>query len=413
MPDDLNNEDSLFEDVRAAYAEAASRSEGHEPEPVTDSEPAAESRPAPNEVTDEKRGTRRGPQKDERGRFVKRSVETVTKGEKTKEVDTGTEGPDEENDDPQPAEQAEKAAQSAGSPPPSWTVKSKSSWDQLPEHVRADIAKRETEIAQGLSALRDYKDLKPYADLAAKHNTTIKKALDHYTGIENVLKQDLGKGLAIIVQNYGLDQSRAAQLFASLAQQYGGQVPNHQRASQAPSGATPVSQPQPGDPLHNLLKPFLEPLRGEVTRLQQQLSSREAADRNASEQSLAKAIESFSVRPENRYFADLEETITRLFETGMVPFTGNHEGDLRTAYDTAAQMHPEVREALIEQRIREQADSQRQKEQEAAQKAKNASRSITGSRVPGTVTRQQPAASNGFDDIEADVRAAYRLHAQH
>jgi hypothetical protein len=393
--------DDAFEDAKAAYAEVAGKvSEA----PATDAGQSAEAPTGQSADADsgaDKRNVR-VPPKDERGRFAKKA----DKPAEAVKAETGTDDAEAEEEASQAQEKPAKAASPAGGPPPSWSVKSKSAWEQLPEAVRADIAKRETEVSQGLAALRDYKDLKPYAELAQKHNTTISAALKHYTGIEAMLRKDIGQGLAQIVQNYGLDQAKAAQLFANLAQRYGGQA----APAGTPHGAN--GQPQTGDPLYAMLKPFIDPLQNEVAQLRTKLSSREVADRNASEQSLAKSIQSFSGRPENRYFADLEETITRLFETGMVPLTGNHEGDLRTAYDTAAQMHPEVREALIDQRLQAQKDAARQLEQEAADKAKKASRSLTGSRIPGTVV-QQPSASNGHDDIEADVRAAYRLHAQH
>jgi hypothetical protein len=406
MPtDELSNDDAIFEDVRAAYAEASGRA------PATDDTPAPVARDTVTETsatgkdgTDEtKQGARALPPRGERGKFAKRDADGKEKPETAKDDKPGTETAGDDTADTE-GEDNPQAAKTAGGPPPSWTVKSKAAWDQLPDAVKADIAKRETEVAQGLSALRDYKDLKPYAEMAAKHNTTISAALKHYTGLENVLRKDLGAGLAQIVQNYGMNQQQAAQFFGTLAQRFGG--------GQTSVQPTPSGQPQPADPLQNLLKPFLDPLQNEVKTLREKLSSREVADRNASEQSLTKAISSFSVRPENRYFADLEETITRLFETGMVPLTGNHEGDLRTAYDTAAQMVPEVREALIDQRLREQVEAERKKEQEAANRARNASRSITGSRVPGTVVRPAVEA-NGHDDIEADVRAAYRMHAQY
>lgn len=400
--------DDAFDDARAAYAEVAAKSTDASATVATADtnagSPAGEKSPegGPKPVV-------RAPSKDERGRFARKTEEKPAGAEKGVEA---TEAGENEEQAPE-AQEAPSKAIPAGGPPSSWTVKSKSSWDELPEHVRADIAKREGEVSQGFAALKDYKDLKPFAEMAAKHNTTIAAALKHYTGIEGVLRKDIGQGLATIVQNYGLNQQQAAQLFTDLARKYGGSAPGPAAATPPGQNNPAGAQLNPNDPLYNILKPFIEPLQQELSNLRKTHTSREQADRNAAEQSLAKAIEVFSGRPENRYYTDLEETITRLFETGMVPLTGNHEGDLTTAYSLAAQMVPEVREALIEQRIREQKDAARLKEQEAAAKARNASRSITGSRVPGTVVQQPGQNANGFDDVEADVRAAYRQLAQH
>lgn len=411
---EISNEDELFNDTMAAFREVESKADAPA-DTVRRAEPQAK--------TGEGRGgadtARRGPAKDERGRFAPkaaRATEKPVQADKSDELSVGAEDENAAEEPQEGAEKADKPVQAAGGPPPSWSVKAKAAWDDLPADVRADIAKRESEVAQGLSALRDYKDLKPYAEMANKHGTTLKKALDSYVGIENVLKQDIGKGLALIVQNYGLDQARAAQLFASLAQQYGGHASSGVNGS---NGAAPSNHghgaPQPGDPLYNILKPFIDPLNQQITQLSSKLTSREEADRNASQQSLAKAIDTFSSKPENRFYPDLEETITRLFETGMVPLTGNHEGDLRAAYDIAAQMVPEVREALIEQRLRGSKDAERRQEQEAADRARKASRSLTGSRVPGTVTKAtEPGIKKSYDDdLAADVMAAMRLHQQH
>jgi hypothetical protein len=402
--DNMSNDDSIFEDAKAAYAEAAGRSIEAEATEPAERGSADKGADATSQNSDDKGSNRALPARGERGKFVKKGSGEPTKAHTAGSEPAETEEAEEENEAPAASVAAETATQPAGGPPPSWSVKSKSAWEQLPAEVRADIAKRETEVAQGLSSLREYKDLKPYAEMAGKQGTTIKKALDSYLGIESLLRQDIGKGLAQIVQNFGLDQAKAAALFTDLARRYGGRP-----GTQA---ALPGTTPQAGDPLHDILKPFIGPLQSEVQSLREKLTSREAADRNASEQSLAKAIEAFSARPENRYYAELEDTITKLFQSGMVPLTGNNEHDLRTAYDTAAQIVPDVREALIDQRIREQTASQRQKELGEAQRAKNASRSMGGSRVPGTVTRPATEA-NGHDDIEADVRAAYRMHAQH
>jgi hypothetical protein len=51
-------------------------------------------------------------------------------------------------------------------PPASWSISAKSAWDRLPADVRQAVAKRETEVDKGLAELRDYKDLKPFRDIA-------------------------------------------------------------------------------------------------------------------------------------------------------------------------------------------------------------------------------------------------------
>lgn len=279
----------------------------------------------------------------------------------------------------------------ADAPPGSWSAQAKTAWANLPKEVKADIARRETEVAQGFAQLKEFKDLRPYAEKAAKTGHTLATAVKYYDDMETLLKQDIGAGVAQIVQNCGLDRQKAAALFAGLAQKFGG-------TAQPAAG--------PNDPLRSILEPFLNPLQQEIAGLKSNLTSREVADRNASTQSLEKAIATFAGSAENGHFSALESTIVRLFETGMVPLTGDHAKDLRTAYDTAAQMVPEVREALIEKRAGEQLAVKQQKEREEAAKKKAASKSLNGSKTPGAVTQRRQEGRGSGDDVEADVRAA-------
>lgn len=342
--------------------------------------------------------------RDEHGRFAPKSEkaektasQTDTKPD-TKPDATADKKADDKDDGPK-IETAHK-----GGPPPSWSVKSKAAWDQLPAEVKADITKREQEVAQGLATLRDYKDLKPYAEMARQHGTTIKAALDNYVGIENVLRQNLPAGLQQIAQNFGLTQEQAGHLFLDMGQRLlGGKVPQNGAQQKQKAGIPGL---EPDDPLHEILNPVVTPLLEKISALESKLTSREQADRNAQMQSLDSQLVALSSRPEFRFANELMPHMVKLFEAGLVQRTGNFEADFKTAYDMAARLHPEVSEALIEQRLREKREAERKREQEAAEKARNASRSLSGSPTPGmTITEPTP---EGLDDVEADVRRAMR-----
>jgi hypothetical protein len=280
-------------------------------------------------------------------------------------------------------------------------------------------------MGQGLAALRDFKDLKPYAEMAAQQGTTISRALDHYIGIDNLMKRDMAGGLAMCAESYGMNHQQIGQMFANLAQRYGASVAPAAAATPAAINGSGNGQTAPAidpdDPLMEVLQPVLAPILAqlnelktnhskELTELKSYHSTRVEADRNASVQSLAQEITRFAADPKNIYFPNVEAQVALLFEKGMVPLTGNHGADLQAAYDLAVRMHPEIHQALIEKRLAAERSTARQREQEAADKARNASRSLGGSRVPGT-TVKSPAATDS-DDIEAAVRAAYRQHAQ-
>ncbi len=395
--------DDMRDDAAAAYKEVLGRinDDGHDDEPAP--APAAKEPVEPDTRSEDRprdpvtkrfvRGT--PPAKEEPLHPTTDKPVTAKTTEKKAAVE---EKPDEEGEtDP-------AAKPVVGGPPPSFSVKSKAGWDQLPDYVRADIVKREAEMQNGLAALRDFKDLKPYAELATKHNTTIKDYVDRTLRIENLLKQDLGAGISFLVQNAGYDQARAAQFFAGLAQKFGAQVPA--------GGAQPGQQQPAADPLAEMLKPLLAPIVTQLGELKTAQQSRAEADRNAQMQSLESAITTFASDPANKFFPDLEETITQLFEKGMIPLTGNHAADLKAAYDMAARMNPAVHEALIEQRLTEQKSAERQKEQDKVAKARAASRSVSGSRIPGSSVVKAEEQDDDDDDIEAQVRKAYRQHAQ-
>jgi hypothetical protein len=402
-------------------------------------EKGANDAPAPAD-----KGSDRQYNRDEGGRFAKKEGDEAAGAESSKDkpaaepekpasqpVGEAVEAPAEE-----PAQEpaAPAVASPVGSPPPGWSVKSKSDWDGLSAafpHIAADIVKREGEVAQGLAALRDYKDLKPYAEMARQSGTTLSAALQRFTTMETALRQDPAHGLMAIVHNAGLSQQRAAQLFADLAARLG--APPH--SAPQSNGARPPASLSNGtrpptigsdqnDPLVEILGPLLEqrigpleqrlderlgPVAQKLSALENHMTAVHLADQKAMERSVTEAIERFAADPAHRYFPDLEETISRLFETGMVERTADTVADLGKAYEMAAQLHPEVREALINERLKTSTAEAKAKEKEASAKAQRASRSITGSTIGATPEPAPNGKRKGVSyeaDLEADVRAA-------
>jgi hypothetical protein len=391
----LSYEAQIEADARAAYDEV---------------EKGAPTEPAGKESGDavsDKPTT--GQARDERGRFAKRDGEPLV----------GDDGKDPAAVAPsaQPAEAAAASAElspapggAQAAPPPGWSIASKAAWDALPEHIRADVIKREGEVAQGLAALRDFKDVKPYAEMAQQSGTTLSAALQRYTTMEGTLRRDPVQGMMAVAHNIGLSQHQAAQLFAQLAEVLGARPTNGHQSNGGRQPSTNGSDQN--DPLAEVIGPLIEraisPMAQQFNALQTQLTQRQQADQNAQAQSVAQAIQAFSADPKNRYFPELEETISRLFETGMVERTANAAQDLAKAYEMAAQLHPEVREVLISERLKAKTEDAKAKEKEAAAKARAASRSITGSATDGTEGLPPRRRQGSYDaDLEADVRAAF------
>jgi len=297
-----------------------------------------------------------------------------------------------------PAAPPPVAPEASVAPPPSWGVAAKTAWANLPPEVRAEIGKREVEVSNGLKALTDYKDLAPYAEMARSKGTSIKGALDHYLGFDQELQRDLTGGIAQVAESYGASPAELARMFGELAARYGGGQP--QAAQQGDDDSA----------LRELLTPYLKPLLDEVAQLRQGHQQRADADRNAQATTLKSAVDSFAADPKNVYYANVEADIARLFQGRVVPLTGNPVADLQAAYDMAVYMNPQTRRALIEQQAAADQDRRRQADTDKAAKARAASRSLGGSRISGATITEAPRAS-GHDDIEADVRAAFRAHS--
>jgi hypothetical protein len=320
-----------------------------------------------------------------------------------------------------PAAEADKnpdkpaAAAAPAAPPSSWDVAAKAAWDGLPPAVQAAIAKRESEVSSGFAQYKELQGLKPYADMATRSGTTLSAALENYVNIDQMLQQDPAQGFQRIAQGIGLDNAKAGELFARLAQQFGHQMQPaaHQPAAgAAPAGVDPQLAQVLGPQLQQLLAPHLEKIAG----LEKSLQQRTEADQNARQQQAEAIAAEFAADPKNRYYTNLENDVAALLTTGLVAGgalvkvqrTGDFRRDLQAAYDQACKLHPEVSAELSKaQRAKEDAE-RKAKEAEAAAKAKAASKSLTGNRMPGSTVKVEQPAGGGHDDIEADVRAAMR-----
>jgi hypothetical protein len=392
---------SVRDSVRAAFDKLAK--DAGEPKPVDPAKPAA--------------ATNRDPAT---GRFAAKPAQP---GEPAAQEPSAASEPA-KPDEAKPSD-TRPAAPAAG-PPPGWSVTSKAAWEQLPESVRADIAKREGEVQQGLAALRDYKDLKPYAEMATRSGTTLAAAVQRYVTMEGALRHDPAQGLMAVAHNIGLSKEQAAELFAQLA----GALGARPTSAPQPNGGQPSTrQPSPGgsdqnDPLMEVIGPLIERALGPVSQrladqnaklgtLETHLTQRQQADQNARQRGVAEAIEKFATDPKHRYFPDLEETISRLFESGMVERTADPMGDLVKAYEMAAHFHPEVREALISERLKAQEEEAKAKakarEDEARAKAEAARRaavSLNGHPTGGAAApaRTAPAGISVRDSVRAAVQ---------
>lgn len=296
----------------------------------------------------------------------------------------------------QPTSEVQAVATTQGNPPPGWSVKSKAEWDRLPEHIRADIIKRETEVNTGFAQYSGMKELLPYAQRAQSQGQSLKQVLDSFLGMEDLLRQSPEQGFMTIANRLGIPMQRLAQAFAQYAPSTGQYA---QPGYQQPTDYLPID--------HSLLQQHINPLSQEVNQLKSFVQQIQQAETTRYTTAFNAAQTRFMSEPESRYYENVKPLMVQLFQSGIVPETGDHYADLKAAYEKACNLTPEIHDLRINERIAKAEEQRRKTEQEAAEKARLASRSITGSPAAGAKT----GPDDNDDSIEADVRRAVRAHA--
>jgi cytochrome c556 len=361
--------DDAYADARAAFDEVTKGPAEEVAEPV-------EAAPEPEAKPERAR--------DEHGKFVAKDEKAEVEAAPVQEVKT--EQPVELKPDA-PVEQA--VQQPAGAPPGGWSVKSKAEWDKLPENIRADIVKREQEVNEGFKQYEGMRELRPYVEMAQRSGTSLKAALDNYTGLENLLRQDVVKGVSQIAANMGTHPVELAQ---RILQAYG---------QTAQTVQADPSNPQPFDP--SILQQHINPLAQELQQIKHQLSQREQAEQARQQDAINSVLERFKSDPAHRYFENVEPLMSQLISSGVVQRTGDHMADLKSAYEAACYQNPEVRGLLIKEQIAKDEAGRKAREKDAAEKARQASRSITGS--PSAAVREADTGKRGSS--HDDARSAY------
>lgn len=372
---------------------------------------AVETKPEPEAVKPEPEKTAAERARDEQGRFVAKKdgeqpeQKPVVEAKPVLDAKTPTPEPPEQIKPPEQQQVAPSA------PPPGWSIKSKAEWDKLPPHIRDDIGKRELEVSKGFA---EYSGLKPFIQRARQSGQTLQQALTSYVGIEDALRRDADGGFIHIASNLGLTQHQAAQMFARVAGKLGFQNAGPQPQPAGATGDTPRLPADQNADLQQLLSPILAPVLQEVNQLKTALAQQSEFSRTQGLTRAKTAIEQFRSNPAHKYYDNLEDDIANLLQSGMVKRSGDAQADLKTAYDMACKIHPEISELLTSERLAKSEEDKRARDKEAADKARNASRSVNGSPSPGAsdVRKNKEGDRLGSksydDDLHEDVRAAVR-----
>jgi hypothetical protein len=280
----------------------------------------------------------------------------------------------------QVAEPTAAPAHNPAQAPWSWSAPAKAEFANLPQTVRDAIAKRETEVAQGLSRMSDYKPLDQYVEMAKESGTTLHEALSKYTSIEDAFRKDPIVGLAEVCKNMGLSPRAIHQ---ELGRRLGIQPGAPQQPGQQPQA--PQLSPEYLDRLNRLENAF-------GTR-EQQFARQEEASR-------ADAIQNFFSSPDHPYAENVADTMAQLITLDKSKRSLTEK--LKSAYEQAIWVNPEVRDVLFKQGVASQSGSIPAKA-DAAARARQAAKATVG--APGNGVAPQASAPASQSTREA-LRAA-------
>lgn len=328
--------------------------------------------------------------RDERGRFAPGDVEKPP-GEPVKPEATA----------PKPGAAAAAAPVDPNAPPKDgelrppggWSPTSKAAFATLPDAVKQDIAKRETEVNQGLAKLQQFKELEPLANYAKQRNATPAQYFGMLANAEARLERDPSEFVATVMRDFKvqpLDIVRrlgiSPEYLVNMARHMGGAPPQQQGQEQ------PQSAPQDA----------------RTQQMMQQLwNEAQQAKRDAAE--AKQAIDQIRMEPVQRQARDF-------LNDPKYPFAQNVVEDMKDllqrgkaqsyeqAYEIAVWSNPETRPLLIKQQREDEGKAAAERARTAASNARTGARSVTGSPPIG--------ASNAPDlsdlSLEDQLRSAYR-----
>lgn len=365
--------EAAFEEAKEPLPSAPASEAAPAPEPAADRElaPAEASAEAPaeaqdlNALSEEKDSDNEDVQqqeRDEQGKFKK--TDGVQPGPKS--------GPR------PPGERA----------PASWRPDIREHWGSLPEPVRAEIQRRETEVARTLQETADarktaeavMKTIEPYQAFIRAENSNPLQAIDNLMSTAARLRTGTAPELA--------------QMVAGIVNQFGiGRFGNGfiEMLDGALAGQTPQQDPQQLA-IQQVLDQRLAPMQSMLTQFQQAQQMRQQQAEQAAQSEVAAFLERAEFGNDVREdMADLIEAAQRRGQTLSLP----------EAYKKACLMNDTVR-SVISQRIKSQGAQQTT---QAAQKAKSTAVQVSGAAPRGALKQEST-------DVRSAIEAAIQMSSR-
>lgn len=312
----------------------------------------AEEKPVDNEALQQQ-------ERDEQGKFKK--PEGVQAGPKSG-----------------PRQQGERA-------PASWRPDIREHWGSLPEPVRAEIQRRETEVARTLQETAEarktaeavMKTIEPYQAFIKAENSNPLQAIDNLMGTAARLRTGTAPELA--------------QLVAGIVNQFGtGRFGNGfiEMLDSALAGQTPRQDPQQLA-MEQVLNQRLAPMQSMLTQFQQaQLQQQQQATQAAQSE-----VSTFLDRAE--FGEDVREDMADIIESYS---RRGQNITLQDAYKKACLMNDTVR-SVLSQRVKAKGAQQNT---QAAQKARSAAVQVSGAAPMGALRQEST-------DVRTAIEAAIQM----
>ena len=264
--------------------------------------------------------------------------------------------------------------------PVSWKPAAREHWAKIPADAQAEIMRRETEIQNGLrqaAQARHFNDdfnrtVHPFTPMIAASGDSalesVRKLMTTAAGLtigNPVQKAQLAAG---IIKQYGIDISMLDSMLV------GEEVQN---------------------PEANQIQQMLQQELAPVRQFMGQIGQQRDGYYQQQEQGMATEIDTFAHDTKNEFFGDVRETMADLME---VSANQGREMDLRTAYDRACMIHPEI-SSIVSQR---QASDSAANTRKAHGKKRYAASSISGSPATGGGSDQPESLRGALEDAWND-----------
>jgi hypothetical protein len=276
---------------------------------------------------------------------------TVDSGaeEESREGDegAGAEGRAEGEEEPEKEEKAELAA------PYGWKPAMREKyWGELPDEVKAEVIRREVDIAKGMEIAKGARDLEkefnsrvaPYAAEIASRGVQPMDAFENYLATAHNLRHanapEKAALIAGIIQQYGVD---VEQLDGILTKQIQG----------AP--ASGEGNPDVVAAINKALAP--------VNQFMSSYQNQQVTQAETQQTTINDEIAAFKGKPENEFYMDVKEDMANLLEAAAMR---SQNMTLQEAYDRAILLHSDIAQIVSERRLQSEA----RKKDEAAKAAK-------------------------------------------